>query len=85
MNDSHIRATDSPAQPTHRELYPDQYEHPLCGRRVRVRDATYEGEPVVGTVERVVTSARWGQLAILAEYPGDRAWSVQNCDPIEEP
>ena len=56
----------------------------LCGRRVRVRDATYKGKPAEGTIERVVTRQRQGQLAVLTEYPDDRAWSVGNRDPTEE-
>jgi hypothetical protein len=42
---------------THRELYPEQYAHPLCGRKV-----TAAG--VAGVVDRVVPS-RFGPLAIL--------------------
>jgi hypothetical protein len=76
--------TDRPAAPTHRELYPEQYDHPLCGRSVRVRSATDAGRPVEGTVARVVTSQRWGELAILQEYPDDRAWSVTDCIPVED-
>lgn len=75
---------DRPAPPTHRELYPEQYEHPLCGRRVRIPDTAAAGVPVEGTVARVVTSERWGQLAILEEYPEDRAWSVAECVPVED-
>ena len=40
----------------HRQLFPEQYSHPMIGQRVRTVGGT------VFTVERVVQS-RWGQLA----------------------
>lgn len=47
---------------THRELYPEQYSHPMVGKRV-----AYVGETAekVATVERVVCS-RFGMLAQLS-------------------
>ena len=44
----------------HRELYPQQYNHPLCGKTVR----TKSGESFV--VFRVVNSS-FGQLAMSEE------------------
>ncbi len=41
---------------SHREMYPEQYTHPLVGKRVTV------GSTVNGIVTRVVPS-RFGQLA----------------------
>jgi len=41
---------------THRELYPEQYTHPLVGQRVTVRQGRI--------VERVVPT-KWGPLAVL--------------------
>ncbi len=63
---------------SHRELYPDQYAHPLCGKRVRVKSDDHEFEDVV---ERVVMS-RFGELAILEGQPHTKAWSVRSCTPI---
>lgn len=56
---------------THRDLYPDQYSHPLCGERVTVQglDGTY-------VVERVV-STRFGQLATLRELGPSRAYDLR--------
>lgn len=67
------------AMAEHRARYPEQYNHPLCGKTVRVKK---RGEPgasgnaaltdVSGKVERVVTS-RFGQLASL-EGREDAIW-----------
>lgn len=62
----------------HRDLYPEQYAHPLVGKRVRVADSTVEG-----VVERVVES-RYGPLVILHAYPPDLAWSITKITVIEE-
>jgi hypothetical protein len=64
---------------THRELYPDQYTHPLVGRRVVVR--TRAGGRGEGVVERVV-STRFGLLAIL-DGDATQAWRVDDCTPIK--
>jgi hypothetical protein len=67
----------------HRDLYPAQYAHPLCGLRVRVENATDDaGAPLCGIVERVVTS-RFGRLAILAEYGAEQAWLASACRPVD--
>lgn len=58
---------------THRERYPEQYEHPLVGRRVRV-----PGTNVEGVVERVVDT-RFGKLAVIG---GTNAWPVQKCEVV---
>jgi len=64
---------------THRETYPEQYEHPLCGRRVRV--VTGAGFQTDGVVERVV-STRFGLLAHLEGEPRV-AWALNDCTPVE--
>jgi hypothetical protein len=69
--------------PGHRDRYPAQYTHPLCGLRVRVENATDDaGAPVCGIVERVVPS-QFGQLAILAEYGTDQTWLASACRPVD--
>lgn len=66
---------------THRELYPQQYEHRLVGKRVKVEGA--RGQVVIsGTVERVMRSPRFGELAVL-EGEKDRAWSASKCVVVE--
>lgn len=61
---------------THRETYPEQYAHPLVGKRVRVRPRGPSTEAIAeGVVERVVTSPRWGQLAHL-EGDAKSFWAV---------
>jgi hypothetical protein len=50
---------------SHREAYPEQYAHPLVGKRVRATyPKTATGPGQVGTVERVVGS-RFGQMVHL--------------------
>lgn len=65
-------------QHDHRERYPEQYTHPLCGKRVRVF-CTYTSNAVLteGTVTRVV-STRFGLLAHLDDGR-DAAYSVSDC------
>jgi hypothetical protein len=55
---------------THREQYPEQYNHPLVGYRVRV-------DTIVGIVTRVVPS----RLGPLAEIDGqsDTLYYVASC------
>ena len=66
---------------THRDCFPEQYKHPLAGRRVAVR--TGHGYEHEGTVERVVVSQRFGPL-VLMDNGDPTAWSVKDCTPIEE-
>jgi hypothetical protein len=68
------------SEKTHRELYPGQYEHPLCGRLVAV--VTAGRERARGVVERVVPS-RFGPLALLQGGPAT-AWPVAACRLAEE-
>lgn len=69
--DEMIKAGDAPWNKSHRELYPDQYEHSLCGREVVVIiDGT---ERARGKVSRVVDS-RFGQLATLEPDTPEGAW-----------
>ena len=61
----------------HRQMYPEQYAHPLCGRRVLV---TPIGQPEYeGTVKRVVPS-RFGPIAMLdgeiGGWPLDRVRTI---------
>ena len=65
---------------THRELYPEQYTHPLVGQDVKV--STRAGARIEGIVERIVTS-RFGLLAIIAGDQEGRAWAVSDCTPKE--
>jgi hypothetical protein len=63
----------------HRFWYPEQYDHPLVGKRVRVCQYV-EGDPIArGVVTRVVSS-RFGQLAHL-DTSGDTAYAVRQCVP----
>lgn len=59
---------------THRDLYPEQYEHPLCGRTVRIRNQ--EGTFVV---ERVVSS-RFGLLVLTREMGPTKAFSANDVE-----
>lgn len=66
----------------HRRRYPEQYSHPLCGARVRVRtEAGVQGE---GVVERVVHSPRFGPLASVPSISETTFWRVQDCVRVED-
>lgn len=65
---------------THRELYPEQYSHSLCGKKVEVAPGP-AGECITGTVQRVVNS-RFGELAILEEHGDEKAWAVSHLREI---
>jgi hypothetical protein len=62
-----------PWNKSHRELYPDQYTHGLCGKHVHIitRQGGYIG---CGIVYRVVTS-RFEQLAMF-EHDQKHAYSI---------
>lgn len=62
---------------THRDCYPEQYLHPLCGCPVRV---VVRGEEVAsGVVSRVINS-RYGELAVLEpDTPESTWWRVLDC------
>lgn len=62
----------------HKRRYPEQYSHPLCGKRVRVE--THAGVQGEGVVERVVNS-RFGQLASVPDISTEVWWRVQDCKP----
>lgn len=53
----------------HRRLYPDQYNHPLVGKRVSFLLA---GKPATGVVLRVLPS-RFGPLASIDTLPSNEA------------
>lgn len=58
---------------SHRELYPEQYTHPLVGKNAVI---VQNGKELTrGTVERVVES-RFGQLAQLDTDPADTFWGI---------
>lgn len=63
----------------HREMFPEQYEHPLCGKEVFVEGVQ---DPIRGVVERVVGS-RFGPLAIL-EGSGGVAYQISQCKEIDD-
>ena len=83
MNETGNDSPQPPANPTHRDLYPEQYTDPLCGLRVTVDGAVdASGHPVEGTVERVVTT--WfGRLAVLVEHGPSTAWAADRCRPVD--
>lgn len=65
---------------THREHFPEQYTHRLCGHRVRVpADATIE--PF--TVERVVRSARFGELVPIPGRKDLYAVSIRSVEILD--
>ena len=60
---------------THKESFPEQYQHPMVGRLVFV---THQGDEVMrGTVARVVQS-RFGQLAHFEGH--DTAYLLSACE-----
>jgi hypothetical protein len=62
---------------THRDCYPEQYQHSLVGKRVQVRTCT--GYETSGMVERVVTS-RFGLVAFL-DGSNTQGWLLEDCTP----
>lgn len=66
---------------THRELYPDQYEHELVGKTVQFRDPDRGHVYTKGTVERVVNS-RFGKLARLKG--GVDAYKVSHAEVVDQ-
>ena len=63
----------------HRELYPEQYTHPLVGRRVEVRDG---GRVLAHGVVARVFDTRYGQLVELEGQAG-RAWLPARCHVVD--
>lgn len=75
---------DIDASRSHREIYPEQYSHPLCGKSVAVAD--YLGRIQLnsprGILVRVVHSDRFGLLAKLEgphAGPTDTFYSLDRC------
>jgi hypothetical protein len=60
--------------PSHRESYPEQYSHPLVGKRVRVAG-------IEGKVERVLNT-RFGLLAKIEGSAPKMAYSVGKLERI---
>ena len=59
----------------HKEKYPEQYSHKLCGKSVKVR-----GETTTYVVERVITT----MFGLLAPVPdSDMAYSVDQLAVVE--
>lgn len=59
--------------PSHRERYPEQYQHPMIGKRVEVRDLA--GTVLAsGTLERVAPTC-YGSLAHLDDG-GDEWYAI---------
>lgn len=67
-----IRPSETAAE-AHRRAYPEQYAHPLVGKRVRCKDGTE------GTVLRVF-GTRFGLLAALDSLPATQAVAVATLD-----
>lgn len=66
---------------SHREAYPDQYSHPLVGKRVAVHASHTHPHTVNarGTVKRVMRS-QWGEIVQLVEQEHDNTyWLAQHC------
>lgn len=79
--DGKIRTERDLRTKSHRELYGDQYSHPLCGKRVQVRIKSHPNSVVPdGTIERVVSS-RFGVVASAPEW-GTTWYLVSDCQPI---
>ena len=66
----------------HPDIYPEQYQHPLCGKLVRV--TTHTGYITQMMVERVV-STRFGLLACPPGDPNQTAYLITDCTVIEKP
>lgn len=65
----------------HQRLFPEQYTHPLVGKRVRVRGPS--GNQAEGVVERVFRSP-FGWLAKLEGGATNVAWPVTTCLVLDE-
>lgn len=72
---------------SHKDEFPEQYNHPMCGKRVRVRiqgEAGASGnaakKSIEGVVLRVVPS-RFGELALVSGS-GKDYYSVRDLDVI---
>ena len=70
---SNVRPEDMRGK-THRELYPEQYTHPLVGKKVRSHGEVF-------TVERVVGS-RFGKIAIVPNTNPMRGYAVSDCKEV---
>ena len=67
----------------HRRRFPDQYNHPLCGKRVRVdTNAVFQGAGVVERVVERVVKSRFGLLASVPDISTETFWRVQDCREI---
>jgi hypothetical protein len=74
QSESYVFAT---VDPEHKKMYPDQYSHPMCNKKVRVKkigepDASGNAaqENITGMVERVFVT-RFGQMAKIRTSSGD--------------
>ena len=58
---------------THKELYPEQYNHPLVGKNAKV-----SGEKTFKSITRIVNS-RFGMLAVLGDE-NKNAWPLSKLE-----
>ena len=65
---------------SHRDQYPEQYSHPLVGKKVHIK--TCSGFETEGVVLRVV-STRFGLLCHLDTGDQDTAYSIRDAAVIE--
>lgn len=63
---------------THREMYPEQYQHALVGQHVTVD--LHGHIHARGIVERVLRT-QFGMLAIVQHDQPGRAWAIKDCVP----
>ena len=63
----------------HRACYPEQYAHPLCGKKVRVGGGG-PTERAEGVVVRVVATSEAGEFAYL-DNSGDIGYRASDCVP----
>ena len=69
---------------SHRDAYPEQYAHPLVGKKVRV--ITKNSNRIEGTVVRVM-STQWGKLVDLGttdEEGNPLAYGLWDCKEITD-
>ena len=71
---------------SHRETYPEQYAHPIVGKRVRIKQIAKSAlPPIEGVVERVMATS-WGPLVDLGTTSEDGnpvAYRLADADVIE--
>lgn len=69
---------------SHREAYPEQYAHPLVGKKVRV---THGGKTLAEGVVQRVMSTQWGKLVDLGTSSDEgepMAYGLWDCKEITD-